>query len=157
MNPIQRIQEWNKLAGVKQELNLEKLELYLSLIDEEYNEVAQAVLLFTSTRTDTSYQELLKELADLIVVTTGAIHCLGQSATKVLEEVNDSNYSKFPIFKNYDAAKAEGESVKKKYGLNYLDVELTNTGRTVFKREDGKILKPSSYREADMSKFKLSK
>lgn len=68
--------------------------------------------------------EQLDALLDILVVTVGALHSLGVDAEGAWREVIRSNMSKV------DSA----------------------TGK-VLKREDGKVLKPSSYSPPDLSPF----
>jgi len=154
MNPIQRIQEWNELAGTSQELNLEKLELYVKLIEEEHQEWREAYLDYKADPSTENLSHLLKEVADKIVVETGFTHCLGVSQSEVLEAVNDSNYSKFPMFVDADQVNSMVSDASSKYGYAITIEVATGTfpPRIILRREDGKILKPNTYKEADLSK-----
>ena len=67
--------------------NQEQFNMYLSLIEEEAEELAQAV-------TNRDRVETLDALIDIMVVTIGAIHSLGVDAEGAWREVRDSNLAK---------------------------------------------------------------
>lgn len=94
--------------------NKEQLMLYYDLIREEVKE------LFEST----DYANTIKELADILVVTLGALHSIGINGEDAWNEVVKSNMSKID----------------------------PTTGK-VLRREDGKILKGPNYIAPDFSKF----
>jgi len=94
--------------------NPEQLYLYTELIKEESNEF------FDSTE----FTNTLKELADILVVTLGALQSTGVDPEEIWNEVVKSNMSK----------------INPETGL-------------VNRREDGKILKGESYIAPDFSKF----
>jgi len=96
------------------EYNQNQLDLYLNLIKEETQE------LFESTE----FTNTIKELADILVVTLGALHSTGINGEEVWNEVVKSNMSKID----------------------------PTTGK-VLRREDGKILKGPNYVAPDFSKF----
>ena len=154
MNEIDRVQHWNELAGTPREFDINKVDLYAYLINEEYEEFTEALHAFDTFPTQENYENLLKELADLLVVTIGEIHSLGQSATKVLAEVNDSNFSKFPRFTTDGEMRRNASYISEKYGGIEVSAKRIDD-RAIFRREDGKILKPLTYQASDMSKFKL--
>lgn len=168
MNPLERIQEWNRIAGIPNKFDWNKVSLYLTLIREEYIEVLDAYYDFYTVYNQddphpeslqNAYQLLLKELADLIVVTTGEIHSLGQSATEVMDAVNDSNFSKFIHLSEATPfkMKKERDAATIKYKDRHKEVNSDMVSDYyILTNENGKILKPSTYTEADMSKFKLN-
>jgi len=69
-------------------------------------------------------QNLAKEMADLMVVVVGTAQLMDMPFTHVFNEVMDSNMSK-----------------------------VSENGK-ILRREDGKILKPETYRPADLSFIK---
>lgn len=157
MNPIEVIQEWNTVTGVPQQFNKDKIELYAKLIQEEHKEWEEAYAEYQNNPCDETYQHLLKELADKIVVETGQIHCFGESATQVLKQVNDSNFSKFI---SYDVPpfflEKEREVALRKYANKVKTIFFELVGKFyIMKNQDGKVLKSTNYKEADMSQFKL--
>jgi len=167
MNPLERIQEWNKIAGTPNKFNWSRVILYQTLIREEFIEVMEAYddfhTIYNQDNPDqeslqNAYQLFLKELADLIVVTTGEIHSLGQSATEVTNAVNNSNFSKFIHLSEATPfrMKKERDAAIVKYKDRHKEVNSDMVSDYyILTNENGKILKPSTYREADMSKFKL--
>jgi predicted HAD superfamily Cof-like phosphohydrolase len=69
------------------ELNADQFKLYLKLINEESNELIQAV-------EQNDKVETLDALLDLIVVTIGAIHSLGADGEGGWKEVMGTNFAK---------------------------------------------------------------
>jgi predicted HAD superfamily Cof-like phosphohydrolase len=68
-------------------INVEQFKLYLKLINEESNELIDAV-----TKDDAV--ETLDALIDILVVTIGAIHSLGADAEGAWKEVMSTNFAK---------------------------------------------------------------
>lgn len=99
--------EWNK----------QQFDLYVNLIDEEFEELKEAYQ-------NDDRVEMLDALIDIIVVAVGASQSLGCHPEKAWDEVVRSNNSKID----------------------------TSTGK-VIKREDGKILKPTSYSPPELAQF----
>ena len=93
-------------AGV---YNDEQLALYVDLIDEEFTEVI----------TSESVEGFLKELADLIVVTIGAMYSVGANPQEVWNAVHASNMSKLT-----DGALLKREDGKVLKGPNYHKPDL---------------------------------
>ena len=86
--------------------NDEQLALYMDLIDEEFTEVV----------TSTSLEGFLKELADLLVVTIGALYSTGASPQEVWNAVHESNMSKLTngaLLKREDGKVLKGPNYKK--------------------------------------------
>lgn len=120
MSEIDRIQVWNELAGnlcKQRPLDDSLVKLYISLIEEEYNELKLA--LYKDDRVET-----LDALADLLVVTVGTIHSMGYPAKELLRVVNDSNYSKFCQSKDEAVQSVEGYSSM----MRYKDVHYKQVG-----------------------------
>ena len=67
--------------------NQEQFNMYLTLIEEEADELGQAVA-------NKDRVETLDALIDIMVVTIGAIHSLGVDAEGAWREVRDSNLAK---------------------------------------------------------------
>jgi predicted HAD superfamily Cof-like phosphohydrolase len=115
------------VAGHPQVPDRDTVMLRISLIAEEYNEV-MAHLRALSARTEMSTQdqleiltELVKELADLRYVIDGTAVSLGLPLDEVFEEVHRANMTK-----------------------------VWPDG-SVRRRKDGKILKPPTFKAADIS------
>jgi predicted HAD superfamily Cof-like phosphohydrolase len=97
------MQAAGQTAGV---YNDEQLALYVDLIDEEFTEVV----------TSESLENFLKELADLLVVTIGAMYSTGASAQEVWNAVHESNMSKLTdgkLEKREDGKVLKGPTYKK--------------------------------------------
>ena len=84
---LQRIVDLNNLWGNHKAESEEELYGQLSLIEEEWYELLEAI-----SNNDT--KETLKECADLIFTTAGMIHQLGYNPDEVMGVINDSNESK---------------------------------------------------------------
>jgi predicted HAD superfamily Cof-like phosphohydrolase len=70
------------------EFNRKQFDLYVSLIDEEFNdELKEAIA-------DDDRVEMLDALLDIMVVTIGALHSLGVEPAEAWNEVVRSNMSK---------------------------------------------------------------
>ena len=69
------------------DLNSEQFELYVKLINEECNELIDAI-------TKNDRVETLDALIDIIVVTIGAVHSMGADAEGAWKEVMATNFAK---------------------------------------------------------------
>jgi predicted HAD superfamily Cof-like phosphohydrolase len=67
--------------------NQQQFDLYVSLIDEEYNELKTAI-------SEQDRVEQLDALIDILVVTAGALHSLGVNPDGAWKEVMRSNFDK---------------------------------------------------------------
>lgn len=67
--------------------NADQFNMYLKLIEEEANELNQAIL-------DKDKIEMLDALIDILVVTIGAIHSLGADGEGAWKEVMRTNFAK---------------------------------------------------------------
>lgn len=67
--------------------NQEQFNLYISLIEEEANELSAAI-------TEQDKVETLDALVDILVVTIGAIHSMGADAESAWKEVMNTNFAK---------------------------------------------------------------
>lgn len=100
------MQAAGQTAGV---YNDGQLALYVDLIDEEFTEVV----------TSESLENFLKELADLLVVTIGAMYSAGANAQEVWNAVHESNMSKLT-----DGKLEKREDGKVLKGPNYKKADL---------------------------------
>ena len=111
--------------------NQAQIDMYLSLIKEEYDEllVAQGFDLETGKQVNpVDMVETLDALLDIVVVTIGAMHSAGMNAEGGWKEVMMTNFAK-------------------------VDKE---TGK-VRKREDGKVLKPVGWTAPNLAPYILIK
>jgi predicted HAD superfamily Cof-like phosphohydrolase len=67
--------------------NVEQFNLYVDLIEEETNELADAIRAHDQVET-------LDALIDILVVTIGAIHSMGSDAEGAWKEVMSTNFAK---------------------------------------------------------------
>lgn len=95
------------------------LDLRMDLITEEYEEVMDELCLVLSGHGQ--YQNLAKELADLMVVVVGTAQLMDIPFSEVFAEVMRSNMSK------------------------------VGPDGVVLRRDDGKVLKPATYSPADLT------
>ena len=109
-NPFNDQMEFMHAAGPSCGVyNDEQLALYVDLIDEEFTEAISA----------TTADNFLKELADLLVVTIGALYSIGANPQEVWNEVHRSNMSKLT-----DGVLQKREDGKVLKGPNYKPANL---------------------------------
>jgi predicted HAD superfamily Cof-like phosphohydrolase len=84
-NPFKDIDTFQ--AACDQEPSYENYHMYLSLIDEEYNELHDAL------NADDKVEQL-DALVDILVVTMGAIRAAGWDGEAAWKEVMDTNFAK---------------------------------------------------------------
>ena len=77
-------------------INKDQFALYVKLINEECNELIEAI-------TANDHVETLDALTDILVVTIGAIHSMGADAEGAWKEVMRTNFAKI----NKDTGKVE--------------------------------------------------
>ena len=71
-----------------EEFNQEQFDLYVNLIDEEYNDELKAAIAAGDRK------EMLDALLDIMVVTAGAIHSMGADGEGGWKEVMKTNFAK---------------------------------------------------------------
>lgn len=134
MTPYEMLLEFHRTfdAGVNKEFSGDLVDLRSRLIYEEANEIDKELFPVDTIPTDRGALEieipidrkkLTKELADLMYVTIGTAVTFGLPLEEVFREVHRSNMTKI-----------------KKDG-------------TILRREDGKVLKPDTYEEANLDQF----
>ncbi|RZU36046.1 putative HAD superfamily Cof-like phosphohydrolase [Streptomyces sp. BK022] len=146
-HPMAALRQWHQAVGEKKFIERdaagrdELIALRFALITEEAQEVLEALLNYAKTKimddhfeahpeatitglhvveAPRRYEALAKELADLLYVVYGTADLLEIPLEAVFAEVHRSNMSK------------------------------VGPAGEVIRREDGKILKPDTYREADV-------
>jgi predicted HAD superfamily Cof-like phosphohydrolase len=88
MNPFRDQEKFMKACDQTTDtFNKDQFNMYVSLIDEEFRELAVAIH-------DNDQVETLDALIDILVVTIGAIHSAGFDAEGAWKEVMRSNFSK---------------------------------------------------------------
>jgi predicted HAD superfamily Cof-like phosphohydrolase len=89
MNPFRDQEKFMKACGqtVGGEFDKDQFNLYVSLIEEECNELADAIRAHDQLET-------LDALVDILVVTIGAIHSMGADGEGAWKEVMSTNFAK---------------------------------------------------------------
>jgi predicted HAD superfamily Cof-like phosphohydrolase len=150
MEFVEKVKLFNGIAGTKEEFNVKMISLYTGLVLEEVAEMLEALhiddpevedLIESLNESSHSFKindfeatigccvdrkEFLDGAVDVAVVALGAGVSIGADVLGACHEVADSNLSKFPI--------VNGEHV-------------------VLKDENGKIMKPESFRRPELGKF----
>lgn len=122
-NPFKDRAEFAEASG--QGVGIDSVNLYYRLVEEEFDEMTVALdRMRTSGETLDAAAELADACIDLMYVTIGLLESMGLDPQPLWDEVHASNMSKF---------------VRQEDG----------TYRAI-KREDGKILKPSTYFKPDL-------
>jgi len=85
--------------------NLDQFNMYLKLIEEEHNELTDAVEANDNV-------EVLDALIDILVVTIGAIHSMGADAEGAWKEVMRTNFSKIDIKTGKVRKREDGKVLK---------------------------------------------
>jgi len=83
----------------------ENYKMYLGLIDEEYNELADAVIADDKV-------EQLDALVDILVVTMGAIRAAGWDGEAAWKEVMDTNFAKIDATTGKVIKREDGKVLK---------------------------------------------
>ena len=88
-NPFRDQEKFMRACGqtVGGEFDKDQFNLYVSLIEEEANELADAIRAHDQLET-------LDALIDILVVTIGAIHSMGSDAEGAWKEVMSTNFAK---------------------------------------------------------------
>ena len=96
-NPFRDQEKFMKACDqITDEVNVDQFALYVKLINEECNELIEAI-------TANDHVETLDALTDILVVTIGAIHSMGADAEGAWKEVMRTNFAKI----NKDTGKVE--------------------------------------------------
>jgi predicted HAD superfamily Cof-like phosphohydrolase len=90
-NPFKDSREFmNAIDQTTNSFNRNQLKLYVSLIDEEWNELHDAL----EAQDEPDRVETLDALIDILVVTIGAINSMGADAEGAWNEVMRTNFAK---------------------------------------------------------------
>ncbi len=146
---VQKVKEFNEIAGNFEQFSSRKAGMYIGLILEEVREIVTSMpqgdlgnlivaldyysRRFKSGEFDSLVEQIdrlnaAKEAADVAVVSIGFGISIGYDMDGVTLEVADSNLSKF-------------------------EVDQTSGKRVVLKDETGKVMKPPSYHPPDLRRF----
>lgn len=128
--------------------NTEFIDEFMPLDDSDINDNIAFELI--------NRQNIAKEAVDVIYTLLGILVQLDIPVLEAVERVNESNFSKFLPSKSLAESQLLG--VRKKYGMTTDDIieikSCTVEGEDFYyfrRLSDGKMLKPLSYLEADMS------
>lgn len=158
MSELQRACEWDEYAGNNREyreLEDSLVQLYLSLITEEFKELQEGV--YKEDRI-----EVLDALGDLLKVVQGTIHVMGYDPDELLRVINDSNFSKYCLTKE----DAEMSVDAYQHKLRYEDVYYEQVGEFYIvrgyerggdKSGKGKVLKGYLFEEPKIAEYHNSK
>ena len=87
-NPFRDQEKFMKACDQKTDAYaISQYKMYLNLIDEEHDELKQAIA-------DDNVTEQLDALIDILVVTIGAIHSMGADGEGAWKEVMNTNFAK---------------------------------------------------------------
>ena len=90
-NPFEDSRSFMKaIDNTTDSFNWDQLSLYVKLIDEEWNELHDAL----EAQAEPDRVETLDALVDLLVVTLGAIHSMGADSQGAWDEVMRTNFAK---------------------------------------------------------------
>ena len=88
MNPFRDQEKFMRACNQSTDnFNQDQLNLYVSLIEEEANELADAITAHDKVET-------VDALIDILVVTIGALHSMGADAEGAWKEVMNTNFAK---------------------------------------------------------------
>lgn len=128
--------------------NTEFIDEFMPLDDSDINDNIAFELI--------NRKNIAKEAVDVIYTLLGILVQLDIPVLEAVERVNESNFSKFLPSKSLAESQLLG--VRKKYGMTTDDIieikSCTVEGEDFYyfrRLSDGKMLKPLSYLEADMS------
>ena len=139
-------------APVKPETIPETTNLRVSLIEEELNELKEAVK-------NHDFVEFLDALADILYVTYGAGAAWGVDLQKAFDLVHDSNMSKIctSIQEAEQTVKWYKDHPEKGYPTpEYRKADGDSNSYVVFEKSTGKILKSINYKSVQLSQIVLA-
>jgi NTP pyrophosphatase (non-canonical NTP hydrolase) len=160
---LEDVVKFQKMLGRHDQKKVEDIQNALAMmLDESAEFVDEFLALDESELIDDidfeliSRQNIAKEAADVIYTLVAILVSLDIPVIETIEKVNESNFSKFLPSKTLAESQLLG--VRKKYGMTTDDrIEIkscTVDGEDFYyfsRLSDGKMLKPLSYLEADMS------
>lgn len=147
------IREFHEAVGApvldKPKIPVDRISLRMKLLMEEHGELMYELAL-ASWDTGPDLARIAKELADLLVVTYGCALEFGIDLNAVMAEVHRSNMSKQQVCPEC-RGEGEVEHGTRRDEFGNWDTETfqchqcDGTGKVVFKRSDGKVLKGPDY------------
>jgi len=160
---LEDVVKFQKMLGRHEQTTVEDLQnLLVMFLDENTEFIDEFMPLDDSDINDNiafeliNRQNIAKEAVDVIYTLLGILVQLDIPVLEAIEKVNESNFSKFLPSKSLAASQLLG--VREKYGMTTDDIieikSCTVEGEDFYyfrRLSDGKMLKPLSYLEADMS------
>lgn len=160
---LEDVVKFQKMLGRHEQKKVVDLQNALAMfLDENTELIDEFIPLDDSDMDDNIDFELIdkrniaKEAVDVIYTLLGILVQLDIPVLEAIEKVNESNFSKFLPSKSLAESQLLG--VRKKYGMttdDKIDIKsCTVEGEDFYyfsRLSDGKMLKPLSYLEADMS------
>lgn len=146
---IDEITTWQKLVKPEKDLHLS-----WQLVEEEYEELCDALENAILEDDEDNRNEAAKEAADLVVVATRVLYDLGFDPKKVLEEVNRSNWSKLfkPDRLSFDSSTVE--TIQDYNERKNTEIKSISKGWCGCFKENGKLAKGPFYKSVDFKNFK---
>lgn len=136
----EKVKQWMEIARVQP--SKEYVDLYMKLIEEEFNELKKA-------HEDNNYTEMVDACIDLLWVTIGELTSMQVDISRAEEEVTRSNFSKYVRIK---ASALGAQELYKNKGIETYVDEVEHDGEKYYivrRSVDNKILKPASYSPPD--------
>lgn len=124
---------------------------YLGFIREECKELLLELEGYGKNNWIPDKKALRKEMIDVIVVIQGWYHKAGLSLEEDMNKVCASNFSK--IYEDQQEAFDDFKNVQEKYKVKCFIKPTVIDDKvyyTIRRTEDGKILKPTKYKKADI-------
>jgi uncharacterized protein YabN with tetrapyrrole methylase and pyrophosphatase domain len=149
LTELERVAQWNERAGVEKkyrEITDSEILDQKSFIQEEYRELMEDGFDMNNRR------EVVDACGDLLVVVAGMLYRLGYNPERVLQLINDSNYSKFVYISSDAHATMEKYSSDPRYDNVSVDDKGVVRG-TVIETGSNKILKGINYEPPALDKL----
>lgn len=161
---LEQVVKFQKMLGRHEEKTVGHVQNALALFMDEVAEFVDEFVVLDESDLDDNVdfdvldrRNIAKESADVIYTLVGILEMMNIPVVESLQKVNESNFSKFLPSKTMAESQVLG--VRKKYqmieGGETVDIKsVTIEGEDYFyfsRTSDGKMLKPISYEEADMS------
>lgn len=165
---IEQVKEFHKTMGLEYSdtpvptvPSEEICKLRFNLIFEELTELAEAMGIVKHSQsimldyvnrtivTTSDKVKVLDALLDLRYVVDGTVvSCQMEDIhDEAFEEVHRSNMSKACVDMDH------AHSIIAKLPTNFKYKAITNLGKVIIRREDGKIIKPETYKKAELKQF----
>lgn len=160
---LEDVVKFQKMLGRQGERKVKDLQQALTLLMEECTELVEELVPLDGSDYEgdvdlkvINRRNIAKEASDVVYTLVALLVALDIPVIESIEKVNESNFSKF--LPSRKLAESQLLGVRKKYGMTMDDIIQIKSSTVegedfyYFRRMiDGKMLKPLSYLEADMS------